>query len=99
MKKIILRDGACIGCGACIAVDPENFDFNDDGFAIIKNESATGEETNSLLNAVTSCPTNAIIIEDSANDDDNNCPEGCTCKPVCECGDNCDCNENKNIEE
>ena len=31
MKKIIVNDETCIGCGACIAIDSEHFDFDSDG--------------------------------------------------------------------
>lgn len=31
MKKIIVDDEKCIGCGACVAIDSEHFDFNEDG--------------------------------------------------------------------
>ncbi len=83
MKKIIVRDGACIGCGACIAIDPNHFDFNDDGYAmVISNEDL---ETSALKNAISSCPTNAIkMIDDNEHH--------CSCEDDAACGENCsDC--------
>ncbi len=81
MKKLVIREGACIGCGACIAVDPTHFDFNDDGLAeVISSESL---ENNSTINALESCPTNAIIMEDSELTESS-----CSCEP-CSC-DNCE---------
>lgn len=60
MKNLLLNEDACIGCGTCIAVDPEHFDFNEDGLAmVISNENF---ETNSLNNAIASCPTSAIFL-------------------------------------
>ena len=89
MKKIIIDENLCIGCGACCGIDPEHFDFNDNGFAIcISNNNL---ESESLTNAIESCPTNAIKItvgdnhieKDNASKVGCNC-ENCTCNP-CEC--------------
>lgn len=80
MKKVKVNESACIGCGACVAIDPEHFDFNDSGLShAISNENL---ESASLVNAVESCPTNAIVLED-----------GCECCTDCNCGDDCECNE------
>jgi ferredoxin len=81
MKKIILDENSCIGCGACISLDAEHFDFSDDGLStIISNNNLESEE---LKNAIESCPTNAITLEN----DECSC-ENCNCE-------NCDCNENE----
>ena len=31
MKKINVKKEQCIGCGACVAIDPDHFDFDDEG--------------------------------------------------------------------
>lgn len=50
----------CIGCGACTAIAPEIFDFDDDGLAkVIKNE--VNED---VKIAAESCPTEAIEIKE-----------------------------------
>lgn len=97
MKDLIVNQDACIGCGSCIAVDPEHFDFNDDGLAkVISNGNL---ETNSLINAIGSCPTNAISIgEVSGCANCATCP-GCASSneeihcddKKCNCGDECEC--------
>ncbi len=87
--KIIIREGACIGCGACIAVDPNHFDFNEDGFAEVIDNSEL--DTNAVRNAVESCPTTAICVED--------CPEGCDCGASCDCGDSCECTEDNKCSD
>ena len=33
MKKINVKNDACIGCGACVAIDSEHFAFNDEGLS------------------------------------------------------------------
>jgi len=86
MKKLYVNEEACIGCGACVAIDGAHFDFNDDGLSeVINNENIDTEEAQ---NAVSSCPTNAIsYVEDNEK---CNC-ENCTCDD-CDCeGDECHC--------
>lgn len=86
MKKLVVNDN-CIGCGACIAIDNEHFDFNDEGLShVISNENL---ESESLQNAIASCPVNAIKLEEGCN-----CECGCAETGVCNCED-CDC-EHKN---
>jgi len=90
MKKLIVKDG-CIGCGACVAIDSEHFDFNEDGLSnVISNENL---ETDELKNAMTSCPVNVIKFEESECNCNDNCPcgEDCNCGDDCQCGEGCNC--------
>lgn len=96
MEKILVDDSTCIGCGACIAIDSEHFDFNDEGkSSVISNENL---KSNNLSNAIESCPVAAISIVD--NEDSCNCDEKCECncqeEQECNCEDcnceNCHCN-------
>lgn len=82
MKKIVVSKEKCIGCGACVAIDPEHFEFNDEGKSTpIMNENL---ESANLMNAIESCPTSAISITDG--------DEGCACDEACECDNqNCSC--------
>lgn len=87
MKKIIVDKEKCIGCGACIAIDPTHFDFSDEGYSeVINNENLDSEE---LKNAIDSCPTNAICNGDIKCDCENQESEETTCN----CGNDCDCDE------
>ena len=62
MKKIVINQDSCIGCGACIAIDPEHFDFSDEGLStVIKQDD---NENSNVQNAIESCPTNAINYEE-----------------------------------
>ncbi len=90
MNKIVIRENACIGCGACIAVDPEHFDFNEDGFAVVTNNDNI--ETNAVNNALASCPTSAIYLEEASS-------QNCECGENCECGDDCNCTEDDKCSE
>ena len=83
MEKIKVNQDACIGCGACVAIDPEHFNFNDNGLSeAISHNNLESEE---LKNAIESCPTSAIAITDA-------CDTTCDCDEtgVCEC-ENCEC--------
>lgn len=85
MKKLTVND-SCIGCGACIAVDSEHFDFNDNGqSSVIKNDNL---ETDELKNAIASCPVNAIKLEDGCD-----CGDECKCGKDCKCGPDCACHK------
>ncbi len=47
----------CIGCGACVSIAPENFDFNEAGLSqVIKDET---NET--VKEAIDACPVGAIV--------------------------------------
>ena len=61
MKKLHVTNDMCIGCGACVAMDPEHFDFNDDGFSVVKSNDNITEETNSVVEC---CPVGAIRLEE-----------------------------------
>ena len=50
----------CIGCGACVAIAPENFDFNDAGLSKVVGQNVT-DTTNE---AVASCPVGAIEVSE-----------------------------------
>ena len=89
MKKIILDENSCIGCGACISLDPEHFTFSDDGLSMVISENNLNTED--LKNAVESCPTNAIVIENNSNENNECHCEDCNCDN-CECSDSdCHC--------
>ena len=62
MKANVL-DNMCIGCGACVALVPEEFDFSDEGFATAINEEVKDENHDLVLEAKENCPTGAITVE------------------------------------
>ncbi len=60
MAKIEVDKNKCIGCGACTAIAPDVFEFDDDGLAkAIKNEINDDVKT-----AAEGCPTEAITVEE-----------------------------------
>jgi ferredoxin len=79
MKKVYVDETKCIGCGACVAINPENFDFNDDGLSTVINETPNKK----TIEAKETCPVYAIEIEDNETCDDGEC-----CCHCCDCS-NC----------
>lgn len=105
MKKVILNEDRCIGCGACMSVAPDNFTFSDEGRA----EMISDTLTDAAIEASEMCPVSAITIESyectCGNEcnctEENNCGciNDCTCGEECTCGDNCNCSESYNCNE
>ena len=63
MDILEVEKNLCIGCGACIAIDEEHFNWDDEGLSeVISNDNLNSLE---LTNAIESCPTGAIRIAKS----------------------------------
>lgn len=62
--KVIVNKDACIGCGACAAICDEVFTLDDDGLSELKTEVVKEENLDDVKDAVDSCPTGAIEIEE-----------------------------------
>lgn len=61
--KVKVDEKKCIGCGACVAICPKNFDFNDEGLSVVINAEEITEETREAVDA---CPVCAIEVEEAA---------------------------------
>ena len=73
MKKLVVNQDACISCGACVSIDSQHFDWNENGQShAISQENL---DAASVTNAIEACPTGAISIEDG----ECNC-ENCNCE-------------------
>mgnify|MGYP004532619357 FL=1 len=62
--KVKVDKDSCIGCGACAAICPEVFDLDDDGLSEVKTEEVKNNNIDDVKDAVDSCPTGAIEIEE-----------------------------------
>lgn len=105
--KVIVNKDKCIGCGACVAIAPETFDFDEEGISSVINEMVTEK----AKEAEEVCPVFAIdIIEIDAKEttqengeetdiqkdchSENQCTcDGCECDDECTCDDECDCDD------
>ncbi len=63
MKAKVL-DNLCIGCGACAALVPDEFEITDNGTATNINEEIKDENKEIVQEAKENCPTSAIQIEE-----------------------------------
>lgn len=75
MKKLVVKDDVCIGCGACVAIDALHFDLNENGLSsVISNENV---ETGEVMTAINTCPVNAIKLVDDSKEDSSSCCNDC----------------------
>ncbi len=64
IKKVLIDQDTCIGCGACGITAPEAFGYdNEKGKAIVK-ENAENTDSEKIKEAVKGCPVQAISIEE-----------------------------------
>ena len=66
--SILVNKEACIGCGACASLCPNNFRMSDDG----KAEVIDQKNVECAKNAAGTCPVQAITIEEQRNKIKNN---------------------------
>lgn len=60
MKKLIVDENVCIGCGMCAASDPLHFTINDNGLSEVISQDNLDDDT--LKSIVDSCPVGAIKL-------------------------------------
>jgi len=60
MKNLKVNEN-CIGCGMCVAIDPEHFEIVDGLSQATNNDNL---DSTDLKNAMDSCPTAAIEISE-----------------------------------
>ncbi len=63
MEKLVVKDG-CIGCGICVGVNPDYFEFGDDGLSRVVKEEVNSDDKERLLTSVEQCPAEVIVIEE-----------------------------------
>ena len=39
MKKVVINKDKCLGCGMCVGIESDVFDFDDDGLAKVNNDN------------------------------------------------------------
>jgi ferredoxin len=62
--RIILDEETCIGAGQCVLAAPDVFDQRDeDGIAVLLDESPGDEQRAAVEDAAVRCPALAIQIE------------------------------------
>ena len=61
--KIEIDREKCISVATCVAVDPDTYELDDEGKAIIKDPRGTDDAK--ILEGAKSCPVNAVIVYDT----------------------------------
>ncbi len=69
MEKVKVNQDMCIGCGACVALANDVFNFNDEGLAETNKENNILDNMDSdlkenVIDALEGCPTGAIEKEE-----------------------------------
>lgn len=62
--KVYIDPDICTGCGPCVDICPEIFEFNEERIAVVRIEQVPANLRQACLEAVNSCPTEAISIEE-----------------------------------
>ena len=56
----------CIGCGMCIDMCPDVFEYNDEGLSSAKSEEVDDSLESAIAEAQEACPVDAIEIDNAA---------------------------------
>ena len=63
MKAKVI-DNLCIGCGACAALVPDEFDINENGVAYAINDEVNKKNEELVNDAKDNCHTSAISVNE-----------------------------------
>ena len=58
--KIIVDNERCIGCGACQAICPDVFEFDDEGMMQATDNDVNDDFKEDVIDAIEGCPVDAI---------------------------------------
>ena len=66
MEKIVkINKNRCLGCGMCVGINSEVFDFDDDGLAKVNNDKINEENKEEVNSAIDACPVAAIEVKEN----------------------------------
>ena len=60
MKEIEINKDKCLGCGMCVGINSDVFEFDDDGLAKANKDKITEDNEDEVKEAINSCPVGAI---------------------------------------
>ncbi len=58
--KLKINKDKCLGCGMCVSINNDVFNFEDDGLANVNNQNITDLNIEEVKEAKNSCPVSAI---------------------------------------
>jgi len=62
--KVKVDSEGCISCGACVAICPAVFEFNEENKSIVKKQPETAEEVECAKQSEAACPVMVIHVEE-----------------------------------
>lgn len=62
--KVHVDPEVCAGFGVCVGLSPEVFELHDDGYAVVLVSEVPPELEDTVREAVSQCPSNAISLSD-----------------------------------
>lgn len=62
--KVSVDPNLCAGFGVCIGLSSEVFELHDDGYAVVLVKEVPEELEDTVREAVSQCPANAISVSD-----------------------------------
>lgn len=62
--KVIVDKSLCIGCGTCVSICGDVFEFGDDGKSQVKTDADVAANAEKVKEAESSCPVAAISVEE-----------------------------------
>ena len=65
MSKITIDKDKCLGCGMCVGINSDIFEFDDDGLTKVNNDKINDENKDDVKSAINSCPVEAISEEEN----------------------------------
>lgn len=63
MMEVKVNKDKCLGCGMCVGINSDVFEFDDDGLAKANKDKITEENEEEVKEAINSCPVGAIEEE------------------------------------
>ena len=65
--KVKVDTEGCISCGACIAICPSVFKFDDNNKSYVAKQPQTSEEIECAKQSEAACPVMVIHVEEDSN--------------------------------
>ena len=64
MEEVKVNKDKCLGCGMCVGINSDVFEFDDDGLTKVNKDKITDENKKDVEEAINSCPVGAIEKEE-----------------------------------
>lgn len=62
--KVKVNKDTCIGCGACQAICPDVFEYDDEGLMDANQDNVSNDNKEDIIDAADGCPVAAIEVSE-----------------------------------